>query len=280
MSWSTSVGLVEKSPEFHPQQNDHLHTGVEVLDAAIPNGIPRNTMVVLHGEGGTGKSVFQASIAYNRLLAGEPVLFITFDDDPVSLLQLFQSFGWNLDEYISKKLFRVIDCFTYRVKTSGSPPNYVYRVVNPREPNDLIEVLSAAMNDMGMNSKGAIFIDSLNELLSQSEITSALETVKMIRAVAPKARKVSVYATLHTGIESLHEILFTLEYTVDGIIEFRYDPSLAQLGMPIKQLQVRKLRGTRHAAISIPYSINSSGIKAVDPRKITGLLKSLTLPPK
>ncbi len=269
------MGLAEKRPESFPQLNDRTHTGVEVLDSAVPNGIPRNTMIVLHGEGGTGKSVFLASIAYNRLLVGEPVLFVTLDDDPVSLLQLFESFGWKLDEYIAKNLFRVIDCFSYRVKTPGSPPNYVFRVVNPREPNDLVEALSAAMNEMGMNSKGAIFIDSLNELLSQSEITSALETVKMIRAVAPKTRRVSVYATLHTGIESLQEILFTLEYTVDGIIEFRYDPTLAQLGMPIKQLQVRKLRGTRHAAVSIPYSINSHGIRPVDPQKITGLLKSL-----
>lgn len=252
-----------------------MRTGIEVLDSAIPTGIPRNTMIILHGEGGTGKSVFQASIAYNRLQAGEPVLFVNLDDDPASLLQLFQSFGWKLDDYIAKNQFRVLDCFSYRVKTTGSPPNYVFRVVNPREPNDLVEALGAAMNDMGMNSKGAIFIDSLNELLSQSEITSALETVKMIRAMAPKNRKVSVYATFHTGIESLQEILFTLEYTVDGIIEFRYDPSLAQLGMPIKQLQVRKLRGTRHAAVSIAYSINSDGIRAVDPRKITGLLKSL-----
>ncbi len=270
------MGLDDRNPESYTQQNDHTHTGIEVLDSAIPNGIPRNTMIILHGEGGTGKSVFQASIAYNRLQAGEPVLFVCLDDDPASLLQLFESFGWKLDDYIAKNLFRVLDCYSYRVKTPGSPPNYVFRVVNPSEPNDLVEALSAAMNDMGMNSKGAIFIDSLNELLSQSEITSALETVKMIRAMAPKSRRVSVYATLHTGIESLQEVLFTLEYTVDGIIEFRYDPSLAQLGMPIKQLQVRKLRGTRHAAVSIAYSINSDGIRAVDPRKITGLLKTLT----
>jgi len=267
--------LVKKSSESFPEQNDHCRTGVEVLDSAIPNGIPRNTMIVLHGEGGTGKSVFLASIAYNRLQAGEPVLFATLDDDPVSLIQLFQSFGWNLDEYISKNLFRVIDCFTYRVKTPGPPRDYVYRVVNPREPNDLVEAVSAAMNDMGMNRKGAIFIDSLNELLSQSEITSALETVKMIRALAPKTRRVSVFATLHTGIESLLEILFTLEYTVDGIIEFRYDPALAQLGMPIKQLQVRKLRGTRHTAVSIPYTISYEGIRPVDPMKLKEFLKSM-----
>ncbi len=254
---------------------ERTHTGVEVLDLAVPDGMPRNSMVILHGQGGTGKSVFLATLAYNRLQAGEPVLFVTLDDDPQSLVQLFLSFGWRLEEYVAKNCFRVIDCFTYRVKSRGSQPDYVYRVVNPMEANDLIEALTSAMNDMGMNDRGAVFIDSLNELLSISEITTALETVKMIRAIASKTRDVPVFATLHTGIESLQEILFTLEYTVDGIIEFRYDPNLYQLGMPVKQLQVRKLRGTQHSSASIPYSVTSEGIRPVDQKKLAEFLKGI-----
>lgn len=254
---------------------ESAQTGVEVLDAAIPKGLPRNSMVILAGEGGTGKSVFLAAIAYNKLKAGEPILYISLDDDPLSLVQLFQSFGWKLDEYAANGRFKVIDCFSFRIETPHAQLNYVYRSIDPRETHELVEALLAAMNDMGMNSKGAIFIDSLNELLSRSEITSALETVKMIRAVAPKTRSVQVFATLHTGIDSLQEILFNLEYIVDGVIIFRHDPSLYQLGIPIKQLRVHKFRGTLHSAVSIHYSISSGGIKAVDPRKLAEVLKTL-----
>ncbi len=254
---------------------ESIKTGIDVLDAAIPKGIPRNSMVMFAGEGGTGKSVFLASIAYNRLQAGEPVLYVSLDDDPLSLVQLFQSFGWRIDEFVANGKFKVIDCFSFRIKTLRDKLNYVYKIIDPRESNELLEALIAAMNDMGMNSTGAVFIDSLNELLTQSEITSALETVRMIRATAPKTRNVPVFATLHTGIDSIQEILFTLEYTVDGVILFRHDPSMYQVGIPVRQLRVHKFRGTSHTAIPVYYSISSEGVRAVDPRKLAEILKTL-----
>lgn len=255
---------------------ESVPTGVEVIDTAVPGGIPRNCMVILHGEGGTGKSVFLANMAYKKLQAGEPVLYLCLDDDPRSLLQIFSSFRWAVDEYVRKGAFKAIDCFTFRVKSGGlTQLPYVFRIVNFQESYDLIEALIAAMNEMQMQGRGAIFIDSLNELLSQTEITTALETVKTIRALAPKMRNVPVFATLHTGIESMQEILFTLSYSVDGIIEFRYDPSLQQLGMPIMQLYVRKLRGSQHAAAPLPYAITAEGIRPVDSRKLSDWMRSL-----
>ncbi|MEM0265372.1 MAG: ATPase domain-containing protein, partial [Candidatus Methanomethylicia archaeon] len=63
---------------------ERFKTGIAALDEVLPNGIPRNNMILILGEGGTGKSVFMVQLMNYRLNLGEPCIFICFDDIPLA----------------------------------------------------------------------------------------------------------------------------------------------------------------------------------------------------
>ncbi|MCR6668999.1 MAG: hypothetical protein NDF51_03265, partial [archaeon YNP-WB-040] len=159
---------------------ERFKAGLAVLDEVLPNGIPRNNMIMILGEGGTGKSVFMLHLMYSRLFAGEPCIFMCFDDTPLSILQSANSFNWNLLDYAGKGLLRFIDCYSFRMSPDkASIPEYVVYVENPRELYGLVDVLTGLMDRLGMKGRGAVFIDSLTELMSLSESAVALEVVKI-----------------------------------------------------------------------------------------------------
>ncbi|MEM3615307.1 MAG: ATPase domain-containing protein [Candidatus Methanomethylicia archaeon] len=238
-----------------------MNAGIPILDEVLPNGIPRNDMILILGEGGTGKSVFMVQLMHARLLAGEPCVFICFDDSPLAVIQSAASFGWNLLDYADKGLMRFIDCYSFRMSPDkASIPKYILYVENPRELYSLIDLLTNLMDNIGMRSKGCIFIDSLTELISLSESAMSLEAIKILRAECAKERMTPIFGTFHFGVKPYDDIEQILEYVVDGIIDLRYDPEYMQQGLLVKQFRVRKMKGVFHNTNWVSFNVTSSGI--------------------
>jgi circadian clock protein KaiC len=59
---------------------DRIKTGVEGLDELIEGGLMRGDIHLLAGGPGTGKTVLSANIAYNAAVAGENVVYATFEE--------------------------------------------------------------------------------------------------------------------------------------------------------------------------------------------------------
>jgi circadian clock protein KaiC len=57
-----------------------LKTGVEGLDELMEGGMVRGDVHLVVGGPGTGKTVFSANIAFNAALAGENVVYATFEE--------------------------------------------------------------------------------------------------------------------------------------------------------------------------------------------------------
>lgn len=57
-----------------------LKTGVDGLDELIEGGLVRGDIHLLAGGPGTGKTVLSANIAYNAAVAGENVVYATFEE--------------------------------------------------------------------------------------------------------------------------------------------------------------------------------------------------------
>jgi KaiC/GvpD/RAD55 family RecA-like ATPase len=51
-----------------------------------------------------------------------------------------------------------------------------------------------------------------------------------------------------------------LDYLVDGMIDFRFDPLLAQQGLLARQLRVRKMKGTSHDTVWHYFAIEKTGL--------------------
>ena len=78
-----------------------FETGIEAVDKVLPKGIPRNSLTIIAGDLGTGKSVLMEQLLYSMLkVEKEPCIYMNFEGPPVALQQDMESFGWNIDKYL------------------------------------------------------------------------------------------------------------------------------------------------------------------------------------
>jgi KaiC/GvpD/RAD55 family RecA-like ATPase len=229
-----------------------------MIDSLLPDCLPRDSFVLLFGEGGTGKSVTLIQATGAKFSAGEPCIFITFDDSPRSIINNFKRLGYDVQLALETGLLHIIDCFSFRTRMPSTPNDGIKVVQNPKDHHALTGVILSMAE--GLEGKGSIFIDSLTEFFTLSEPTSTLETIKNWRAELCKTMDVTVYASYHVGVKSIDEFAGMLDYLVDGMIDFRFDPMLAQQGLLARQLRIRKMKGASHDTVWHYFTIEKTGL--------------------
>ena len=230
-------------------------TGVNPIDADLPYGLPRNACVLIVGEDDALEAALPAEIVWRRLQVGETVIIVTFNDTPISVIEQFLLFDWNVLPYLERQQLVVVDCFTRHdepatvVDTSkGSWVSHVKRFVDPqtrtlRDPTDVQElgnVLVGLLGDHAMYNQGCVVIDSLTEFGTTVPAIRAHHFVKDIRARVSKARFVPIFAGATIG--EAESFPLDMTHVMDGRIDVRLverdgDPHM------IRELCVRKMDG-------------------------------------
>jgi len=250
-----------------------VKTGIKPLDILIPKGVPLNSFIVISGEGGTGKSVMLQELAIRFLRRKYMVIYASIDDSPESVIMNMKSLGWDVEKYLFlKKTLVFIDCFSYRIRRTALTPGYSILVEDPRSIRNITDAL-VSVTDRTYGRK-MLIIDSLTEIISFVEPITAIETVKNWRAYFSKARDMPVFASIHFGIKAFEEIEQIIDYTVDGIIDLRFDPYIMQQGMLVKQMRVRKLKGAPHIARWTYFDIRRGGLRVVSKEDVMKMLAS------
>jgi KaiC/GvpD/RAD55 family RecA-like ATPase len=240
-----------------------VKTGVAVLDTLLPDGIPRDNFIGLFGEGGTGKSVILYELFYNQLKMGEPGIFVCFEDVPRSIMEHMGNFGWDLSE---SNNVRFIDCYSFRMETRRSSENTKI-LTRPSDLESLTESLFDTMDELAMTERGMVVIDSLTELMTMTNVADLIDTIKDWRARGPKERDVIFLASVHYGLKVFSDVVDTFDYIMDGLIELRYDPKAMNEGYLLKELRIRKMKGTPHMTNWTPFEITKEGMKKLQKKE-------------
>ncbi len=249
-----------------------FRTGIPPMDYALPEGFPKGATVVISGEPGSGKTVMVSNLAWNVLSSNGSVIYVNFDDSPDAILELFEGFNWSIKKYISNGSFGIIDCFTFLLGRLRGKYEGVIKYEDLQDMDAVIHDIYSSVTKASGNVKLVIF-DSLNELMFRLETIQVLEVVKKVRALISKGLGATVVMTLHISTDSLRELAAHLEYLVDGSIITRVEPSMREIGIPLKQLMVRKMRSLPTNSFWIPYVITDQGIAPVDPKKLALLVQ-------
>ncbi len=244
-----------------------ITSGIEPVDKILPKGFPRNTMTILAGELGTGKSVLLGQLLYSILKKPEPCIFVNFEGPPIALEQDMESFGWEITHMLKSGQLQFLDCFSFRMEPTETP-HYVHFVKDPKDLRSVTAALFTMMEEMRMLGQGAVFVDSLTEMftLVQEErplLFHMLDGVKSWRAKGPKERLVPFFCSHHTPLRAYADLDDLLFYVVDGIIDVRFSPGFADRGLLVKQFRVRKMKGAPHETFWVTFSIDSKGISEV-----------------
>lgn len=265
--------------QFHGHRR--LETGVSALDVSLPEGIPRNSFVLLTGLAGTRTEAMQAELVWRALQRGEPVVFVSFLEPPVSVVQEFVSLSWNVLPSLESGQLRILDCFTYRVEdrdrmyermndwnthlwnvTKGATVN----VRDPTNTGQLQNRLDRALEDLGAQDQGIVIIDSLTELGSLLQPVQAYDLLKDIRADICKGRFVPLFAGATITGEEM-EFPHDLGYMVDGIVEMQLNEGIVEDAL-VKRLRVRKMTGVlTYPEWRVYEFAEGSGLVTFDPQE-------------
>ena len=274
---------VERQRKVFTEYHGHrrLTTGVSALDASLPQGVPRNSLVMLTDLAGTRTEAMQAELVWRALQRGEPVVYVSFLEPPVSVVQEFVTLSWNVFPSLEDGSFRILDCFTYRVEDRDR----MYRRMNDwnahiwdvardatttvRDPTDMGQLhnrLDGALEAVGAQDEGLVVVDSLTELGSLVQPVQAYNFLKDVRADVCKGRFVPIFAgatVTGDGDKFPHD----LGYMVDGIVEMRLNDDIVEKAL-VKQLRVRKMSGVLTYPQWQVYEFTSGkGLVTFDPRE-------------
>ncbi len=74
-------------------------TGIDGLDELIEGGLPENSVTLVSGGAGTGKTLFCCQYLWEGIQNGENGLFITMEEDVDDILEDAKEFGWEFSDY-------------------------------------------------------------------------------------------------------------------------------------------------------------------------------------
>ncbi len=84
------------------QKDEYIRTGVDGLDHLFGDGIRKKNVVLVAGNPGSGKSIFNLQMASHAARNGEKVLFMSFEESPDALMSHMEDFGWDGRKHVEE----------------------------------------------------------------------------------------------------------------------------------------------------------------------------------
>jgi KaiC/GvpD/RAD55 family RecA-like ATPase len=215
----------------------------------VKDKVPSSSILLI-GPSGVGKTIFCKQFIYNGLISGETCVYVTASESPEELENSMRTFGFDVEPYKRNKMFRVIDCCSWRL---GQQSSSVYAVSNQHD----------LLTDVSINVKKAIkdlqnirfVFDSISEI---TPMCNPDAVITFLQTLAAKIRLQSGKAifTVASGAHSSN-FMNLLRTMFDGILEMKIDES----GKEIKRLlRLFSLKGATHKTFWTPFEITSEGI--------------------
>ena len=70
-----------------------LPTGIDSFDVIAKGGLPKNRTTLISGTAGSGKTVFAVQFIAAGIRAGEPGVFVTFEESSADIRKNVRGFG-------------------------------------------------------------------------------------------------------------------------------------------------------------------------------------------
>jgi circadian clock protein KaiC len=217
-------------------------TGIRGMDEVLLGGLPRGRTTLLTGGPGTGKTVVGLEFLYRGAVAGEPGIFVTFEESADAVRRNARTLGWNLQP----------------LERDGK-----LVVMHAEVPSDLVQSgdfdIGGLLGIVGglVRSTGAqrIVIDAIDVLLRLFHDPQR-EQEQLIRLHAwLLAQRITAVLTVKAATDS-SDVMHRLEYMTDCVI--RLDHRVVGQ-VSTRRLRVMKYRGSAFMSNEYPYLIVQDG---------------------
>jgi KaiC domain protein len=250
--------------------------GVEALDKALEGGIPQGSWVVVTGEPGVGKSILSIHFAYAGLRAGDPVVYVTTEQEFRDVMEQAKQLGMDFSQFSAYNIawkkgpektpqIVVIDIFgllkvarqlTEKAKEESSEKVKRYAALSI---DTLIEAINEAYEILGVaGERGTperhvrLVIDSMSAFWVDKPVMARKYSYQL--KIAAHRDSVTAVLTSQYAPTTRQAFGFGLEHIADGVIHMWMDEVEA-----VKEIRrwliIKKMRMTNHATRAFKVKI-------------------------
>jgi KaiC/GvpD/RAD55 family RecA-like ATPase len=229
---------------------ERVESGIPGLDKLIEGGFVKNSINLLAGTTGTGKTIFGCQYLLKGLQKGENGVYITLEQSTEDILADIGRFGWDVmfKKYIDQKKLVLYSTYPTSIeKLGGSIFDLVKKINAKRLVLDSLSIATAGWEESADISKIRRNVFDMMTMLKRLGITSLLLT---------EIPEDKVKALSRFGFE---------EFLADSVIIVNY-LEYAAGGTP-RSLIVRKMRRTSHGTDIYPLVFTNEGLKVSAAKK-------------
>lgn len=238
---------------------NRIKSGIKGLDELIGGGYLENSVILVSGKAGAGKTLFSTCFLYEGLKNGEAGIFVVTEQSPEELKKdIFLTFGWNLEEFEKKDLLRFIQVgpiFSIQQLESQKDIGNIVRLYI----HDLLQKIAKEIQTIKAKR---LVIDSITPIESfiRDEYLKRVGLISLIRGLKQLNLTALITSTIPFTKPNSLSISGIIEFLVDGIIKLDFDPTKEEFK---RTLSILKLRGTKHSEYIHAFEIVKDGIKIV-----------------
>ena len=220
-----------------------LPTGIASFDVIAKGGLPRNRTTLLSGTAGSGKTVFAAQfLAAGILDAGQPGVFVTFEESADDIRTNMRSFGWDLRQWEREGKLAFVD----------ASPDPDIEVIESGS-FDLGALLARVQNAVRKVGAKRVSVDSLGAMFSQFSDQSIVRRELFRIASALKGMDVTAVLTAERTNDYGPVARFGVEeFIADNVMILR---NALEDESRRRTIEILKFRGTDHQKGEFPFTI-------------------------
>ena len=214
-----------------------IESGIPGLDPLMQGGFLQNSVNLVTGETGTGKTILCCQFLWHGLQKGDSCLYISLEEDPRDILEDALQFGWDFEKYEKRGLF-----------------NIVYH-----DPAQMSNLGSAIIDEIKRIDAKRLVIDSTSIIGLTIENPSQIR--KILYNIISTIKKTGCTALTTSEIPEGAKRLSRFgveEFVVDSVIVMNYLEYAA--GDLDRSIIIRKMRRTKHGKDIYPIDITPKGI--------------------
>ena len=216
-------------------QIPRIKSGITGLDELIEGGVPENSLVLVAGDTGTGKS----TLAMNFLIEGakndEPGIYVTLEESASEHALRMKLFGWPIETLIAEKKLAIVQPELYDFdKLIMNIEDAVTRIGAKRLVIDSLTILHMYFKDPFKVRRSFLTLEKAVKKLNCT--TFAISELKQV-GNEPQL----------TGVE---------EFLVDCVILLHY---IKKENVYSRAMVIRKMRATNHSLKIHPVQIKRPG---------------------
>jgi len=235
---------------------ERVNSGIPGLDELINGGFPENSLILLSGSAGTGKSIFGLQYLCECARNGENGVYGTFEQSKESLITGGEQFRMGLEEFESGNKIRFVQY------TSPSGAEDVYsneeeKRLQTREKR-FLEKLKENIDEIDARR---VVIDSISGYMLYDGNKEALS--RFIKAMRRLKTTTIVLAELKrsnqaTSVVEYFEGCDTIEFLTDGVIVLNFTRVGPETG---RYLMIEKMRYSKFDEDVHPIEFTEKGIR-------------------